>query len=228
MEDIRQWFQSGQPYNEGIQLYIAHGTDAQLKRLFTMEAETAFKREKLHTALKQLLHRPAPIAPPPFPINTAATLYSPKSHAWPPAPIEDTVLKALWEQWRPLYAEFKSLQQRLYHVALGGKTDPNKKLEAGQMAHRILDLVDDIEAIYRQRDYYIDNSALPSNQPPADDIIDPVRWATELKNNERYVRDYKAKLEKQPAHKNVAKWAAKLKEKEALVAKYKKLLKLDE
>lgn len=229
MESIRQWFKAGRPYDEGVQLYIKHGTDSVLKMIFTREERTAFKVAKLQEALRQLLPRPATTACPTISTSLPpAPLETKKPHAWPPLPIEDQVLKALWEQWRPKYAELKSLQQRLYHVALGGKTDVNKRLEAGQMAHRILDLADDVEALYIERDHYLDTGSLISHSTSEAEVIDPVRWATELKNNERYVRDYKAKLAKEPNHKNAVKWADKLKEKQALLAKYKKLLKLDE
>lgn len=240
MEIIRQWFKAGQPYQEGVQLYLQYGADAVLKRCLASEEKTAFKVGKLHEALKMLLqHSPLPSESLTSHLVTPQEISAGKAHDpvlkpkpfehWPPHPIEDIVLKALWNGWKPLFGEMKSLQQRLYQVALGGLTDPNKRLEAGQMAHRILELDDQVEAIYESRDYYYRLGKLPAAvETSSEEIVDPVRWATELKNNERYVREYKLKLKKSPDGKNSAKWAAKLLEKQALVTKYKKLLKIDE
>ena len=104
-----------------------------------------------------------------------------------------------------------------------GLKDNSKRMEACQMAHAIIDLDEQLDEIYNKREFYKINGHLPYEVEP-EIIGDPVRWATELKNAERYVRDYRIKVKKDPANE---KWAAKLRKYEADVMRYKKLLKLD-
>ncbi len=233
MECIKAWFQAGRPYEQGVQLYLQYGTDITLKMVLQREEKTAFKDQRLRDAMRKLLKPSTPSLsrhdiseaglPPAHTI-----LPSSPYHRWPTPPIEDAVIKALWLQFKPKYGEMRSLQQRLYTAALGGLTDPNKKQEAHDMASRIVLLDDEIDAIYAQRDAYMDGGQLPGVATQKEEVYDPVRWATELKNNERYVRDYKLKLSKFPNDTKVPKWTATLQQKEKLVAKYRKLLKLDE
>jgi len=53
---INSWFDNGCPYQEGVALYAAHGTDAGLKVLLPM-GETRYNARKLYTALKELQQR---------------------------------------------------------------------------------------------------------------------------------------------------------------------------
>src|SRR5437763_1793794 len=53
---------------------------------------------------------------------------------------QDPVEKSLFTSWHPLFLERANLQSRILDVARQGQKDPEKKVEAGQMAHRILHL----------------------------------------------------------------------------------------
>jgi hypothetical protein len=230
VEQIKHWLNSHQDYDAGVQLYLQHGKDSILRSLFTREEQTPFKKQRLLKALRDLYEAEKhPASEKKQAQLTVTQTAIPQYKHWPAHPMTDAVLLALWNQWKPLYGEMMDLQHRVYEVAFQGQTDTNKKMEAGQMALRILELDDQVEFIYAQRNFYYQHNRLPEERKQEEEVIvDPVKWAIELKNNERYVRDYKLKLAKDPHNKLAPKWAMTLKEKQAEVAKYKKLLKLDD
>lgn len=228
MEDVKRWLNDrGKDYDKGVALFLKYSRDKTLIALFTREDETAFKRSRLEQALKDLFNDTKLTSG-----NDNATSISRKpatDHKQWPEPITDTVLKALYEQFKPLYAELMNLQARVYDVALLGQNgDSLKKMEACQMAHRIMDIDDILDDIYGQRDHYLKYGRLPGDEPKQEIVGDPVRWATNLKNAERYVRDYKLKLSKKPQSPLAPRWEQKLKEHQQAVERYRKLLKLDE
>ena len=214
-------------YDAGVQLYMQYGSNATLKRVLSNEEETAFKREKLKEALTQLLT--ADKSPASHPKSLPQIPTEQQFKHWPPQPIEDIVLAALYNQWKPLYGEMKSLQHRIDEVAQQGGTDPNKLIEAGQMAIQILNLEDEIDGIYYQRDYYYQNKELPAAATTEEmTIVDPAKWGVELEKYKRYVRRYTKWIADRPNNKNVANWASLLKKAMDMVAHYKKLLNIDE
>lgn len=228
MEEIKAWLNGRPDYLAGVALYFQHGKDPLLKRLF-QEAHSPFKEKKLRDALQEIYTGwKKPVSETVKAKETVKRSPFNQYKHWPPQPIEDPVLLALWQQWKPLYGELKSLQHRIYDVAVQGLKDPNKALEAGQMTFRILDLDEQIEGIYAKRNFYYDHKRLPEEAPAEqqEEIVDPIKWKLVLDNYMKYVRDYKVKLKKFPGHKNADKWAMKLKEYEAGVLKYKKLLKI--
>lgn len=226
MEEIRDWLNSSKDYAAGVQLYLKYGNDRTLKALFTQEAETAFKRDRLFAALKLIYENLRNPTTPKAAIQRQLEKNNPPENFkyWPPVPISDPVLNALYEQWKPIYAEMMNLSARIYDVAVFGEKDQQKALEACSMVHRILDLDDKCDEIYAKRDYYYEHGALPTLLVETEIVGDPVRWATLMNNAERYVRQYKGKLKKDPSNEKAA---AKLKHYEAEQAKYRKLLKLD-
>jgi len=92
------------------------------------------------------------------------------------------------------------------------------------MAHRILDLDDECDAIYAQRDHYLQYKKLPDDNKPAELVVDPKKIPLALANAERYVRMYKNKLKKKPDDVNAAKNIEKYQQ---VVAEYKKQLNID-
>lgn len=113
---------------------------------------------------------------------------------WPPS--MDETLRGLHDQWHPLFVEKKSLQARIYDLALLGQKDPLKKKEAGAMAHRILDLRDACREIYKRRDHYLVNGEVLQEPKLLDIPDDPKKWPITLQNYERYARQYRNKLAK--------------------------------
>ena len=112
-----------------------------------------------------------------------------------PVDMDETV-RSLHDQWHPLFVEKKSLQARIYDVALTGQKDPAKKKEAGAIAHRILDLRDACRNIYKRRDYYLVHGKVLEEPKLIDIPEDPKKWPLTLQNYQRYLRDYNNKLKK--------------------------------
>ncbi len=219
---IRQWLHGQRNYDEGVKLYLIHGKDHQLKKVFR-EAVSDFKRKKLLEVMKELSVGKAKVA-----VTTkvekkiAVERVATAERRWPKD--RDAMLEALHQKWKPLFAEMMSLTSRIYDVALAGKSDAAKKIEAGQMAHRILDLDDMCDEIYEQRDHYIKEGSLPEQEKhDLDLVVDPIKIPIALANAERYVRQYKNKLKKKPDDVNAVKQIDKY---QGVVDQYKKILKL--
>lgn len=228
MQDVANWLKT-EVYDEGVKLYLKYGKDPALKNMFS-EGQTDFKRKRLKSVLQEILNnyeKPTIKKA----IITRQVEHQPilASFGWP-NPITDEVIRQLHNLWQPKYQELMNLQARIYEVALlAEKGIPNKDFEACQMAHRILDLDDEIEEIYAQRDYYFSNGKLPATKVEETEVVgDPVRWATEHESCKRYIRRYKHKIESNPGHPSLAKWAELLQQYEKKAAHYKKLLKLDQ
>lgn len=217
MDDVRKWLNSSRNYVDGVKLLLAYSTDTKLKRLFTIEGETEFKRKKLLEILQQCLKpQPGAKVSVPAPAVTPKQMFENPSK-WPAQ--MDEVLKALHEQWKGVYSERNHLCMKLPDWARTGN-----EAETGRIAHRILDLDDQCDEIYEQRDHYLQHGKLRDDHKPKKVVIDPVKMAVALKNAERYVREYKNKLTKKPDN---VKWASKLKQFEEDVVYYKLQLKID-
>lgn len=222
MDNIREWLNGPKNYAEGARLYLIHGKDPALRIAFN-EAESPFKKRRLEEALRGLLTRKV-VAERKIEEtkDTAIRRVAVADRNWPGE--MDTTLTALWNKWKPLFAEMMNLSSRLYDVAKAGQTDPAMKVEAGRMAHRICDLDDECDAIYEKRDHYLKYKKLPEEKKPMDLVVDPKKIPLALANTTRYIRDYKNKLKKNPADVNAAK---KLEEYEWAAGEYRKQLNLD-
>lgn len=231
MQDVKDWLNS-KPYNyeKGVRIYLQYNRDPLIIALFR-EDETDFKRQRL-IGLMQAFSEKVNTLQPASPASLKPILQdlSPISHKGWPNPITDPVIQALWEQWRPIYARMMTLQAQVYEVACQGEQgNTYKSIEAGQMALEILSLDEQCDEFYAKREYYQRYGRLPDTQQVEEVlIVDPIKWITQLKNAERYVRDYRLKLKNDPDNKNAHKWATKLNQYQAEVAYYKKLLKLDD
>lgn len=227
MNDIRDWYNGRRNYKEGVALYLKHGNNAQLKRLFTAEAETPFKKEKLISAIGEILvpqkklksfslHKEGPEI-----IKRINNLIQPAEKRWRQEDNQDDIEKALYLQWKPLFAEMMNLVARVGDVARAGTKDPSKKDEAGRMALRILELDDQCDDIYFNRDFYLKNKKLPAEEKLVDISLDPNKWHTRLESHKRYVRRFRNALDKDPSNLSAAEF---LKKHEWAVGEYKKLL----
>ena len=130
-----------------------------------------------------------------------------RTKGWP-HPMDATV-QELHDQWQPLFLEKQNIKARIYDVAKAGTTDPVKKKEAGAMAHRIFYLRDACLVIYNKRDYYLLHKKLPEEAKPMELSTNALQWPTDIKNYERYIREYKVKLRKDPNHKTAPAQIAK-------------------
>ena len=221
MEEIRQWLKSPPDYDAGTALYMKYGKDKLLRRVFN-EPESDFKKKKLVESLRELLIPPSKkILEPRTEIETL--IKEPRTdYGWPEK--RDPTEEALWLRWKPLFAEMMNLSSRIYDVALAGGMDTAMKMEAGRMAHRILDLDDQCEDIYGQRDFYIKHKRLPEEKKPMELVVDSKKVPLALLNAKRYVRDYKVKLKKNAADIFAAE---QLKKWEWAVSEYERILNLE-
>lgn len=222
MDDIREWLKGPHNYEAGAKLYLVHGKDNALRRVFS-EPASDFKRKKLVEALKALVTKKAAVAKKVETTKAVAIEHiSASDRKWPKE--KDVTLQALHEKWKPLFSEMMSLSSRIYEVARQGQTDPAMKQEAGRMAHRICDLDDECDAIYTKRDHYLQYQQLPEDKGPMELVVDPKKIPLALSNARRYIRDYKNILQKNPGN---VRAAEKLKKYEWAKAEYEKKLNLD-
>lgn len=237
MEEIRIWFNGKRDYAAGVALYLKHGSDPTLKRLFTAEGYSDFKNTKLKTALESLLagNKTLPtggikeviLVPakdfiePKSPDRVPEQKIIPPEKSWNENP--DATESALKAKWKPLYAEMMYLVANLEAPARQGLKDPNKKEEAGRMALKILDLAEQCKAIYSDRDYYRTHGVLPGEKKPVDIALDSALWHKKLDNAQHYIAKFKRRLEKDPSD---VKAAQLIKKWETVELEYKKLLKM--
>ena len=220
---IKTWLNGPRKYDDGAKLYLQYGRDEMLKRIFR-EPVSDYKRKKLEESLKALLQKNTQVkAKTEVHKKAAVESVALNDRRWPKE--RDATLSALHEKWKPKFAEMMSLMSRIYDVAVEGKTDVAKKKEAGAMAHRILDLDDECEEIYTQRDHYLKHGRLPNvEETPMEVVVDPKKWPVALENCRRYVRQYKNKLKNKLDDVNAAK---QLKKYEWGVEYYMKQLNID-
>jgi hypothetical protein len=157
MRAINEWLAGSRDYEEGVALYLRFGKDKAFINMFR-EERTPFKEKKLVELLKGLLAEYNRLNKKEEKNNEQIKEHA-SGHGWPA--VMDTELLALWSEWKPKYSEFMNLTHRLYDVAMLGKEDKLKEMEAGAMAHKILDLRDEIKEIYAARDYYIEHGCFP-------------------------------------------------------------------
>lgn len=222
MDDIREWLKGTQNYDAGARLYLVHGTDHALRRVFS-EPASDFKKKKLVEALKALVTKKAAVVKVIETTKAVAIEHIAISdRKWPEK--LDPTLKALKAKWLPLFTEMMNLSSRIFDVAVMGQSDPYHKIQAGQMAHRICDLDDECDAIYTKRDHYQKYKKLPEDKGPIELVVDSKKIPLALSNARRYIRDYKNILSKEPGN---VKAAEKLKQYEWAKAEYEKQLNLD-
>ena len=218
MDALRKWLNSSRDYAEGVKLLVEYSSDSKLKRLFTTEGYSDFKKGLLQKTLQELLTKTTTQQ---ISIEEkkekVVQLVAAAHNRWPEG--MDEVLQALHAQWKPLFSEMNYLTSTIYEVAKAGKQD-----EAGRMAHRILDLDDQCDAIYDKRDFYLEHKHLPTDKPAYPVVTDPLKYPLALSNAQRQLREARLRLKKNPNNERIA---ATIKKNEWYVAHYKQLLKLD-
>jgi hypothetical protein len=221
MDDIREWLNKPFHYESGASLYLKHGKDPALKRVF-MEPASPFKKTKLIESLRALLGKKIEVETHVATTKENALQTVSNERKWPEN--RDAVLEALHLQWKPLFAEMMHLCSTIYDIALAGKTDSAKKRDAGVMAHRILDLEEECGSIYAKRDYYLQHTKLPEEKKPMELVVDPNKIPLALSNARRYVNDYKNKVKNNPSDLNAVE---QLKKWEWALGEYKRILNIE-
>lgn len=223
MDDIRNWLNSKRDYNEGVQLFLKYNDDELLTRLFTQEGYSEYKFKRLVSSLEGMISR-KPADKPPKRQEPVAEQTKP-INKWNKK--RDEVEESLFLQWRQKYNDMIRLQALvgdLSKIATRNK-DKSKMDEAGRMALKILELDDDCDGIFWRRDFYKENRRLPEDDTPIKIAVDPSLWYKKLHNHQRYVRQFKKRLEKDLGDVDAA---ALLKKHEWAASEYKKLLKMDD
>jgi hypothetical protein len=252
MDDIRKWLNGSREYYSGVSLYVVHGTDPNLKRLFTAEGYSDFKNKKLVAALQAILvlitksGTNVPKSGTNVPkTETSVPKIAPGANkvtdnvnksaqdANPPAAPKkpqsrwsenmDDVEKSLFDRWKPLYAEMIDLQNHVGEISRKAETYLGEEVAASRMALRILELDKICDQIYEERNYYLENKVLPTVKDDLGISSDPRDWPTELASSKRMVRKWRNEFEKQ----NDPAAAAKLQWYQLRVDKLKKLLNKD-
>jgi hypothetical protein len=226
MDVIRTWLNGRRDYESGIKLYNLYGEDTLLKRLFAEKGQTAFKEKKLQDSLRNLLKSTAQKK------DQATSAIAIKVDTLQKHVVLNTgwgdqldeVETALYEKFKPLYTELSDLNSRLEAVAMAGQHNSQKEMECGQIALRILDLDDQCDDVIAELNYYREHKTLPEKKMYGDLCVDTSLIPTKLKNHERYAREYRGKLAKDPSDLNAA---AQLKKHEWYVEQYKGMLKIN-
>lgn len=230
MESIRIWLNGDRLYSSGVKLFQQYGKDPLLKRLFAEPVVTDFKKSRLTDALTSLLTVPADKTKIAYPEKEKSIAIkeasekaaSTKSGTTRWSSSMDETETALYNQWKPVFDELMHLCSVVGNVALQGAKDTVKKQEACKMVLRILDLDDECEDFYSRRDHYLKHGQLPETKPYGEPCQDPAMMPQKLANHERYVRDFRKKLEKDVANTQLAET---LKKHLWFVEYYKKILK---
>lgn len=224
MDDIRNWFNTGKKYADGVKLYLQHGKDPLLTRLFTAEGYSDFKMKKLTSALDEMITPRKPVAPIAKPHekkpDPSPAITTPESK-W--RKNRDSVEESLYQKWKPIFLEMQNLVARIGDVARAGVFDASKEQEAGRMALRILDLDDECDILYYNRDHYQQHGKMPLEEKPMEISLDHLLWPKRLANHKRYVRKFTNDLKKDPSNITAAEY---LQKHEWAVAEYEKLLKM--
>lgn len=240
MEIIRDWLNGTRNYRIGVKLYLEYGNDAVLKSLFKKESETAFKRQRLEEALKDIVYKQSKskAAGKDETEDIAAQVILSQDETERTEQLNaeelqgskigkvisdnrwgdgsDVVLNTLRREWETAFSEMKMLQHRLLDIP--------DDLERCAAAHKIIELDKQIDELYAKRDHYKEKGKLPHEKDEKRQAIDPVKWPVKLQNAERYIREYKVKLKKDPTNER---YARKVKEHEETRDYYKKLLKIE-
>jgi hypothetical protein len=184
MQEITTWL-THKDYLEGVRLYLQHGQDPVLKKLFTSEQRTDYKEQRLEKALREVLRGSEVIKPEERP-QLSITMKS-----WPIEAAKDDVLKALRADWLRKFKELQDLRSQLMLL-------PNDD-QRGETAHQILNLDDECDQIYATRDYYLQNGTLPA-MPQEEYVVDSVKAAQRMQLLGRYIRRERFNLKKDPTN----------------------------
>ena len=226
MESIRIWLNGKRNYDAGVKLYMQFGNDALLKKLFTERPSTSFKEKTLVESLQKLMVKTVEKKQE---VMVQKGVYVERvskekvyDGGW--SREMDEVERALHLRWKPGFIEMNELCIKIRPLAIEGKTNKQKQIEAGKMALKILDLEDECYQFYEQRDHYMKHGELPDQRPYGEPCIDPKLMPKKLDSHQRQLREQKLNLKKDPASVNAAKL---IKKHEWFISYYKKELKID-
>jgi hypothetical protein len=195
---IKNWLKSSKDYNIGVALYNAHGSNDAVKKMFA-QGESPYRLQRLVTelqALSKTIEQDAPIVLEPKyePVNVQ-TMQLPEN-AVPPE------LDKYLGEWKPLYMERNHLRARL--------RDAKDDIERGKMAHQILLLQDQLQAIWERRDYELRTGEPMPIVKKREPVTDPKKLQRHVLNLRSYISKAKKALDKNPENEKISKRLAQL------------------
>jgi hypothetical protein len=211
MQDVIAWLNNEKkPYRVGVMLYTKYGSNLLLKKSFTTEPESIYKKQRLLKELSALVpavvlptekqNEPKQVAPnikvkPGEPVKPEPSLPAgrdvlPAASAtihktWARVECRDDYELKLWEKAALLLKEIASLHAQLSACF--------SDYERRTVAFNLLRKDDELDKIYEQRDYYrvTHKEVDPS---PVQLITDPFLMAKRISALSRYIRREKTNI----------------------------------
>lgn len=185
MEQILRWLKGKQPYNEGYQLLKQHGTNQTIIKLLEGQ-ETIAKQKILLRAIQDLVKA--------LPMPTAKEETKVLQHI--SSKTIDSTTKAS-EALNELKSKAKEVLKERDQIHARLKFYKSIE-ERGQAAHKLLDLDDEIDALYDKIRQVEKTGTAPEEELPFVPITDPSKWEHRYQTCGRYVRRYQDRLGKVP------------------------------
>jgi hypothetical protein len=177
-------------YEAGLKWYMAHVKGKFFIKDMLQKGPDSYNdlklRKELNEALEALPHeRIISIAPKQTPTHPEESQNSPKKKTvvleQAPASREELLLD---EQWKPLYKEAHYFHSQLEHIE-----DSEKRKE---YAFKILDLMDQVEELWRKNDFLKVHGQLPNYENQGMEDLTPEQMFTRI----RTIRSYISKAKK--------------------------------
>jgi hypothetical protein len=199
MELIKDWLSGSRPYVIGARLYEMYGDNDLLKKMFSAETVTDYKKKRLATELQKIIddsptqEQPAGSTGQPVPVPTTK-----HARAWRKEDNKNDIELSLWEEYRIIHKQMDDLRSQLLLI-------PNDQ-ERKTAALKILRLDDQLDEIISNRNYYLNHGTLPNQQTvQLHYLTDALLIGTRVENLRRYIRREKNALSKNPQNISAAK-----------------------
>ncbi len=192
---IENWLNGSKNFIVGRALYARFGADAKLKELFA-KGELPFIKDALVKALQAINESGK---------RTVIKEVYASYEKMPPG--KDSILRALHEEWTPLYSRMKLLQYKLGSYGSDNSTETRENCRL--LCVEILDLEQQCMVIWAKKDFYEEHGHLPETRTDEIEIPeDALEAGRLLETTKRQVRRYKKECKDNPAN---AKYAGLLK-----------------
>jgi hypothetical protein len=181
MKLIDDWLNGKRNFITGKSLYNVLGKNEKLKQLFAL-SETAFSKQKLIDALTALNVAPVKVQTP-----------EEISFDVMPVVINDDVLTSLANAWKEKYARMNMLRYQLDQYGEDNSTETVAVCEP--ICKEILQLEKEVNALWKQRDYYLEHKQLPEVKTKRKVLSEKVAdSATEIENIKKNIRRNKSRM----------------------------------
>jgi S-adenosylmethionine/arginine decarboxylase-like enzyme len=194
MDIIKKWLANGKVYKVGVAIYNQLGTDLLLKKLFTSEAETPYKRDRLTKALQEIANTSTAqvkeIDSQKNEQSTAVATVANFTKIWPRETCKDATETELWNQAVLLLKE----RSHLHSLLFSATSDDQRR----EIAFRLLRKDERLDKVYADREYYQKNKHLPDQKDKPQYVTDPGIMVTRIANLQRYINRVKKTLTQGP------------------------------